>query len=95
MTRQTTTRLMRGFTELANQEKSQADQLTKREFELLELVAEGLSNQAIGQKLSISVNTVKYHMKSILQKMGAQNRTEAVMLAIRAGILKPETFEQS
>ncbi len=95
MTRQTTTRLMRGFTELANKEKSGADQLSKREFELLELVAEGLSNQAVGQKLSISVNTVKYHMKSILQKMGAQNRTEAVMLAIRAGILKPETFEQS
>ena len=63
--------------------------LTRREIELLELVAEGLPNTAIAQKLSVSENTVKYHLKKIFQKLGVQNRTEAVMHAVRAGWIKP------
>ncbi len=61
--------------------------LTDRELELLALVGQGLSNRAIAQQLSISTNTVKYHMKNIFQKLEAQNRTEAVANAIHAGLL--------
>ncbi len=45
-----------------------------------------MANKAIAQRLSVSENTVKYHMKNILQKLNAQNRTEAVTHAIRAGL---------
>ncbi|UCF60854.1 MAG: response regulator transcription factor [Anaerolineaceae bacterium] len=93
MTRETTARLMRGFADLADLQETAPDRLSPRELELLQLVAEGLSNKAIGQQLSVSVNTVKYHMKNILQKLGAQNRTEAVMMAIRSGLIKPESSE--
>jgi DNA-binding NarL/FixJ family response regulator len=50
-------------------------------------VADGLSNKAIAKSLSVSENTVKYHVRNILQKLGAQNRTEAVAHALRAGLL--------
>ncbi len=93
MTRETTARLMRGFADLADLQEPSPDRLSPRERELLQLVAEGLSNKAIGQRLSVSVNTVKYHMKNILQKLGAQNRTEAVMMAIRSGLLKPDSTD--
>ena len=90
MTRQTTTRLMKGLADLSPQRAEPAQSLTQREIELLRLVAEGMSNKAIAQTLSISENTVKYHMKNILQKLGVQNRTEAVTQAIRAGLLDPD-----
>lgn len=70
----------------------QHDSLTDREIELLTLVGQGHSNRAIAQELSISTNTVKYHMKNIFQKLGAQNRTEAVANAIHAGML-PDPHE--
>ena len=90
MTRQTTTRLMKGLADLSPQRAEPAESLTEREIELLRLVAEGMSNKAIAQTLSISENTVKYHMRNILQKLGVQNRTEAVTQAIRAGLLDPD-----
>jgi len=52
-------------------------QLSPRELEVLTLVAEGLSNQAITQRLHISANTVKFHLQNIYQQLGVQNRTEA------------------
>jgi DNA-binding NarL/FixJ family response regulator len=90
MTRQTTTRLMKGLADLPRQRADPVQSLTEREIELLRLVAEGMSNKAIAQTLSISENTVKYHMRNILQKLGVQNRTEAVTQAIRAGLLDPD-----
>ena len=90
MTRQTTTRLMKGLADPSLQRAEPAQSLTEREIELLRLVAEGMSNKAIAQTLSISENTVKYHVKNILQKLGVQNRTEAVTQAIRAGLLDPD-----
>ncbi len=90
MTRQTTARLMKGLADLSPQRAEPAQSLTEREIELLRLVAEGMSNKAIAQTLSISENTVKYHMRNILQKLGVQNRTEAVTQAIRAGLLDPD-----
>lgn len=88
MTRQTTARLMKGFADLALAREKTPEILSGREIELLRLVAEGASNKAIAQTLSISENTVKFHMKNILEKLGAQNRTEAVTRAFRMGLVQ-------
>src|SRR5690349_13532154 len=61
--------------------------LTPREVQVLELLAEGLSNKAIAVKLQISDQTVKFHVAAICGKLGAANRTEAVRLAIRQGLV--------
>jgi DNA-binding NarL/FixJ family response regulator len=63
------------------------DDLTAREREVLTLVAIGLTNKAIAQRLTISDHTVKFHVAAILAKLGAESRTEAVHLAARRGLL--------
>ena len=63
------------------------DELTAREREVLTLVAIGLTNKAIAQRLAISDHTVKFHVAAILAKLGAESRTEAVHLAARRGLL--------
>jgi two-component system nitrate/nitrite response regulator NarL len=60
---------------------------TQREREVLGLLAEGLSNRAIAEKLSISRHTVKFHVNALLQKLGAEGRTEAVVRAARLGLV--------
>ena len=62
--------------------------LTRREFEVLQLVAEGVSNKEIGQRLFISEKTVKNHITSIFRKLGVADRTQAVIHAIREGWVK-------
>ena len=89
ITRRMTTRLVAGIASAAREPPEQPDPLTPRETEILRLVAEGLSNRAAARTLSISENTVKYHMRNILQKLGAQNRTEAVTSALAAGLFDP------
>jgi two-component system, NarL family, response regulator YdfI len=61
--------------------------LTPREREVLQMLAAGLVNKEIASKLSISDHTVKFHVASILGKLGASTRTEAVSLAIRRGLV--------
>jgi len=61
--------------------------LTAREIEVLEALAEGLSNKGIAAQLGISDQTVKFHVAAICGKLGAANRTEAVRVAIRRGIV--------
>jgi DNA-binding NarL/FixJ family response regulator len=61
--------------------------LTDREGEVLALLAQGLPNKSIAQRLHISEHTVKFHVNSILAKLGAESRTEAVVLATRAGLV--------
>ena len=61
--------------------------LTSREIDVLELVAEGLSNKAIAARLGISDQTVKFHVASIGGKLGAANRTDAVRRAVRRGLI--------
>src|SRR5687768_5275630 len=63
------------------------EMLTTREREVLQLVAEGLPNKAIARELGISEHTAKFHVGSLLGKLGAASRTEAVTLATRRGIL--------
>jgi DNA-binding NarL/FixJ family response regulator len=87
ITRKTAARLLRGF---ANRQLPSypAKKLTIREIELLQLVANGLSNKAIAQVLSVSENTVKYHLRNIFQKLNVQNRAEAVTIALREGFIR-------
>lgn len=69
-------------------ESDLSEPLTGRETETLDLLAEGLSNREIGELLEISASTAKFHVRSILAKLGAQTRTEAVVLAARSGLLE-------
>ena len=64
-----------------------ADPLTAREVDVLRHLAEGLPNKAIAARLGISDQTVKFHVAAIVGKLGAQNRTDAVRLAIRRGLV--------
>jgi two-component system nitrate/nitrite response regulator NarL len=61
--------------------------LTAREREVLALLAEGLSNRLIAQRLGISEHTAKFHVNAILGKLGAESRTEALVLAARFGLV--------
>jgi DNA-binding NarL/FixJ family response regulator len=63
------------------------DALTAREVQVLELLAEGLPNKAIAERLRISDQTVKFHVSSIAGKLGAANRTDAVRRAVRRGLI--------
>ena len=63
------------------------DALTARELDVLALLAEGLPNKTIAGRLEISDQTVKFHIASILSKLGASNRTEAVRRALRRGLV--------
>ena len=63
------------------------EMLTPREVQVLELLAEGLSNKAIAQRLAISDQTVKFHVAAICGKFGAANRTDAVRRAVRRGLI--------
>jgi DNA-binding NarL/FixJ family response regulator len=62
--------------------------LTRREIDVVALLAEGLSNKAIAARLGISDQTVKFHVASIAGKLGAANRTDAVRIAVRRGIVE-------
>jgi DNA-binding CsgD family transcriptional regulator len=64
-------------------------ELSERERQVLEYIANGRSNKEIGQILYISENTVKSHVKSILTKLDAMGRTEAIAAGIKRGLIKP------
>jgi DNA-binding NarL/FixJ family response regulator len=61
--------------------------LTPRETEVLQLLAQGLANKAIAERLRISDHTAKFHVNAILGKLGAQSRTEAIVQAARLGLV--------
>lgn len=64
------------------------NRLTDREIGVLQLVAEGNSNKKVGQKLGVTEDAIKAHMKNITAKLSAQDRTHAVTIAIRKGIIE-------
>ncbi|HMK93517.1 MAG TPA: response regulator transcription factor [Thermoleophilia bacterium] len=68
-------------------EEALPEQLTPREREVLGLLAEGLSNKAIASRLGISDHTAKFHVNAILGKLGAETRTEAIVHAVRLGLI--------
>jgi DNA-binding CsgD family transcriptional regulator len=64
-----------------------AEDLTPREADVLRLLADGLSNREMAASLGISENTVKFHVASLYSKLGVQSRAEAVLQAVRQGLL--------
>ncbi len=64
-----------------------SEEITSRETEVLRMLAEGLVNKEIAARLGISEHTVKFHISSILDKLDASTRTEAVTLGIRRGLI--------
>jgi DNA-binding NarL/FixJ family response regulator len=71
----------------AQEQDELPEPLTPREIQVLELLAEGLPNKAIAERLDISDQTVKFHVASISGKLGAANRTDAVRRAVRRGLI--------
>ncbi|HEY0514283.1 MAG TPA: response regulator transcription factor [Thermoanaerobaculia bacterium] len=63
------------------------ENLTPREAEVLQLLSQGLSNKSIAQRLGISDHTVKFHVNAILGKLGVQSRGEAIVQAVRLGLV--------
>lgn len=72
---------------MASVEPDLYEALTPRELEVLEVLAQGLSNRAIAARLAISEHTVKFHVSSIFAKLGAENRTDAVRRGVRLGLI--------
>ena len=64
------------------------DDLTARELEVLRLIRDGHRNKQIADRLSISENTVNFHIKNLMDKLGANDRTHAVTIALRRGLLQ-------
>jgi len=63
--------------------------LTEREHEALRCIARGLSNREIAAELGIAENTVKNHVRGVLEKLGVKSRTEAALYAVREGLADP------
>jgi len=80
-------RVLERFAEMSRQITT-PDVLSDREIEVLKLMSHGASNKEIAVTLSVSESTVRTHIQSIFQKMGANNRTEAVIKAVNKGIIK-------
>jgi DNA-binding NarL/FixJ family response regulator len=66
-----------------------AVELSERELDVLSLIARGHDNSGIAEQLSISPHTVKTHVSAILEKLGVENRIQAAVRAIRAGLVRP------
>jgi ATP/maltotriose-dependent transcriptional regulator MalT len=71
-----------------NEEQLKQLGITKRELEILELIAHGLSNREIAEKLFVSENTVKTHSSRLLDKLSAKRRTQAVQIAKEIGLIR-------
>jgi DNA-binding NarL/FixJ family response regulator len=79
----------RRISQLASQEPQEVESLTRRELEILGLVAAGDTNHEIAAKLQVSIHTVKTHMRRILAKLHQERRYEAALFALREGLIPP------
>lgn len=93
LTPELTRRLVAGFSQKSSPSDSGAslERLTDREREVLVLIARGLSNRDIARWLTVSIETVKTHVKRIFMKLGVRDRAQAVVAAYEAGLVVPST----
>ncbi|MGD2156234.1 MAG: response regulator transcription factor [Anaerolineales bacterium] len=75
-------------TSQSTEENGIAEKLTAREIDILQLVVEGMTNKEIASSLTISENTVKIHLRNILDKLHLQNRIQAAVYAVRQGLFE-------
>ena len=78
--------LLKGMASHAANVEAGGESLTHREIEVLQLIARGASNSAIAEALCISVNTVKVHLRNILEKLQLSNRTQVATYALQSGL---------
>ncbi|MFM8320298.1 MAG: response regulator [Chloroflexota bacterium] len=90
MTREMASRLLKRVAKRSIDPERGEEALTERELAVLRLVAVGASNQEIAARLMISINTAKSHIRSILDKLQLENRTQAANFAIHRGLLPPD-----
>jgi DNA-binding NarL/FixJ family response regulator len=95
MTRAMATRLLKGVAKRSVDPEKGEESLTERELAVLRLVASGASNSEIADRLLISVNTVKSHLRSILEKLQLDNRTQAATYAVNRGLVSPFAHGQT
>jgi DNA-binding NarL/FixJ family response regulator len=76
-----------GLTDAPTPAASNTARLTRREHELLQLLAEGLSNRRIAERLGISTSTVKFHLAAVFEKLHVHTRSEAVAAGVRRGFV--------
>jgi DNA-binding NarL/FixJ family response regulator len=81
-------KVMRQFSAMEPVHECVGEGLTPREVEVLKLIAQGLANKEIAQRLAISPKTVKNHINNILSKLHLYDRTQATLYAIRSGLVK-------
>ena len=84
-----TQRLLERFAGSTAAQPPSLDELTERELEILRLLAGGLSNAEIAERLVVSETTVKTHVSSVLRKLGVRDRVQAVIAAYDAGLVRP------
>jgi DNA-binding NarL/FixJ family response regulator len=80
--------LLRQLTRGVDEDAPSTEPLTPRETQVLDLLADGLGNKEIAARLNISEHTIKFHIRSILGKLGASSRTEAVSRGLRSGLIE-------
>lgn len=83
--------LARLLPKLGRSHRSVGSDLTAREHEILEMLASGLANSAIAEALHLSINTVRNYVQSILMKLGAHSKLEAVATGVREGVIRYPT----
>lgn len=89
MTREVAARLLKGIAQRSSDPQRGEEPLTERELAVLRLVAVGATNQEIADRLVISINTAKTHIRSILNKLQLENRTQAANYALHHGLVPP------
>jgi two-component system response regulator NreC len=75
----------------SGEERSSYDNLTPREKEILDFIGEGLTNEEIADRLSLSVHTVQTHRSNIMEKLGLHNRAQLVTYAVRVGLIRQDS----
>jgi two-component system, NarL family, nitrate/nitrite response regulator NarL len=89
MTRAMASRLLKGMAHSQDDEPTGLTDLTEREIEVLQWVAQGATNPQIADALFITVNTVKSHIRHILEKLQLENRTQVAAYAVQSGLVEP------